>query len=92
MFKKLNRAAERVATNLSRRKFLDYCGRGALALAGLLALPDEAAAAPLVCGPFSTPGCRGKRAGAPCNIGRRVGICSQAPNCTCRTTRRADRD
>ena len=48
MFEKVSQVAERAATNVSRRRFLDTCARGALvaaaALGGALALSREASA------------------------------------------------
>jgi len=53
MFDKIGDAAERLATNVSRRNFLGWAGKSALALAGavagLLALPGNAQAADVCC-------------------------------------------
>src|SRR6266478_7694129 len=53
MFDKISKAAERVATNVSRRIFLGRLGQGALAaagvVAGMVAFGAEARAAPGLC-------------------------------------------
>jgi hypothetical protein len=92
MFERLTRLAERAATSVSRRQFLGRLGRAAVAaaaaLGGLLALPDDAAAAPRVCGAGSAGACLGKAQGATCRAGRYFGKCLAAPLCYCRISAR----
>jgi len=53
MFDKISDAAERLASNVSRRDFFGWAGKSALALAGavtgLLALPGDAQAGDVCC-------------------------------------------
>jgi hypothetical protein len=89
MLEKFSQIAERAATSASRRQFLGRIGRGAMAAAaavsGLLVFPGHAEAA-TVCGPGSISYCRGRPVGSPCGSPRGpYGICTQSPNCTCRT-------
>jgi hypothetical protein len=88
MLEKMSRVAERVATSASRRQFLGRLGRGAMgvaaAVAGLLAIPSTADAAPRACGAGSAGYCLGKKQGDRCRVGRYSGICLAAPLCYCR--------
>ncbi len=93
MFDKISDAAEKVATNVSRRAFLGRLGQGALGLAsvigGVLAFPVKAEASHLTCcleclgGPCTRAVC--VATGAACPTGfvavGNVGSCNQ---CTCK--------
>ena len=57
MFERIGRAAERAATGMSRRGFFGWAARGALAVAGVLALGGVAGAA----GRYVKDCCRGGR-------------------------------
>ena len=61
MFDQVGETAERLATNVSRRSFLGSFGKGALAvagvLAGLFAHPDQALAGPHRCWRGTSGGC-----------------------------------
>ena len=92
MFEKVNRLAQRAATNVSRRQFLGSVGHCAMTLAavvgGLLALPGEAQAV-TVCGPASVSVCRGRPVGSPCGNFMFRGTCQSPSVCSCvRTSRR----
>lgn len=94
MFDKVGQFAEQMATNVSRRQFLGWFGRSALAIAaglgGLLAFPALSRADKLVCGAGSSPGCIGLVEGSNCSDGRCYGTCrrlhSQSLACLCRVT------
>lgn len=93
MFERFSRIAEQTATSVSRREFLGRLGRGAMvaaaAASGLL-LPDAAQARrrPAVCGLGSIVQCRGRPAGSLCGTRERPGVCTGAPNCSCRLKKR----
>jgi hypothetical protein len=95
MLEKISQAAEKMATSASRRQFLGRLGRGAMAaaaaLAGLLAIPGDAQAAPRVCRAGSEAVCRNQNFGGRCIVGGRVGTCRPfrgSPGCYCHVQRR----
>jgi hypothetical protein len=88
MLEKIGRLAERAATDVSRRQFLAWAGRGAMtaaaAVGGILALPAQAQAT-TACGANSQTACVGKSVGQWCPAGTRSGVCVRATSggCAC---------
>ena len=71
MLEKFGRAAEQVATGLSRRQFLGRLGQAAIGVAGVLAASSLFGAhahggAGNLCGPSSPNGCANRPVGSPC--------------------------
>ena len=92
MFEKFSQLAEQTATNVSRRQFLGWVGRGALiaagAVGGFLASGSEAQAGRRVCSADSAFQCAGRVEGSLCGTRERPGRCKGAPDCTCQPIRR----
>lgn len=90
MIENLMVAAEKMATNVSRRGFLSQLGRAAIVAAAsvggvlLTAKNAHAAKANQSCDANSSFVCVGKSVGDPCNLLRRQGKCTAAPACYCR--------
>ena len=86
MFDKVQRAAERMATGVSRRAFFGGVGRlAAVAAAAASGLAGVASAGPpnRACGTGSSALCVGKSEGDRCYIGRSLGRCRYSPACIC---------
>jgi hypothetical protein len=92
MFEKFSEFAEKAATNASRRQFLGWFGKSALAAAaaagGLLALTSNAEAGTVLCDASSHGQCRGRPVGSLCGARERPGTCQGAPSCRCVLRRR----
>jgi hypothetical protein len=90
MFDRVSEAAEKLATNVSRRAVLGGLGKGALALAGavgaMLAFPGLVQAGGCSCGGGGQGGPGGWVCAYKCPDGSTLTVPAKAPKCDCNLT------